>query len=62
LDEKLENIENTRSEANGLSTAAKTRAQELRDLIDLIPEDIDLESEMNAVDQKRKKFFDILEN
>ena len=54
LDNQLARVEDARSEASGLSTAAKSRAEELQDLIDLIPEDVNLQDEAEITRMKRK--------
>ena len=57
LDDQLGRVEDARSEASGLSTAAKSRAEELQDLIDLIPEDVNLQDEAEITRMKRKCIY-----
>ena len=58
IDEQLEDVGNARTAASGLSAAAKNRAADLEELIALVPENVDLQQDLNDVEALRKfRFF-----
>ena len=54
MDDRLHEVDEVVSNANVLSTAASARADELERLIGLIPEDINLQEEVTAVEDTCK--------
>ena len=57
IDGQLRKIESARVNADNMATAAKNTAADLQDVIDSLPEDVDLEQDVNDVNRASKMRF-----